>query len=373
MQVFNTFFKIVKKQLKSALIYLGIFFVICIMMGSSVKDGVSGFSGKSCNLVVIDNDNSKKSKLLIEYLDSIHNIDEKNDYTEEEIQDRLYYRRMDYVLYINKGYETSGELENIKRSETVIGVYVDNQIAMYESNVNALVAAGYDLDEAHALTLKALDSENLVTKYEGTKDKPAEYNFFNFVPYVLVMIMFNTLAPVLIAFKRKELEDRLSISPLKKISKNLQLTAGTILLGIMCWFLFIVLALATYGTSNIKDMLPLIMVNSLAYTIFCTALVTFVGYLNIKGDMLNVVANIVGLGMSFLGGVFVPMEFFSEGMLKVAKFIPSYWYIKANDVIFDGGKLDSILTFVAVELLFAVAFLAVTLVSTKKLKLVRGN
>ncbi len=37
--------------------------------------------------------------------------------------------------------------------------------------------------------------------------------------------------------------------------------------------------------------------------------------------------------MSFLCGVFVPQSVMSESVLAVGRFLPAYWYIRANDAI----------------------------------------
>jgi ABC-2 type transport system permease protein len=46
-----------------------------------------------------------------------------------------------------------------------------------------------------------------------------------------------------------------------------------------------------------------------------------------KGQQsLSGLANVTSLGLCFLGGVFVPIQFLGEGIVKVAKFLPTYWY-----------------------------------------------
>lgn len=371
MQVFNTFFKIVKKQLPVTMLYIGIFLVLCVMMGSSQRDGAGTYTASSCTLVIVDHDKSEASGKLADYLSGIHDV-KYEDYTDEQIQDYLYFHKIDYVLYIEKGYETTGELTNIKRPGTSVGIYVDNQISMYETNMRALLTAGYFVDDAYALTLKALDSEGLVRLSAGSAKKPAIYYYFSYLPYVIISIMFFVITPVIVAFNKKDVNDRLNVSPITARSKNMQIILGAVIISLFVWLVFIVMA-CLMGYGELKDKLCKVALNSLAFTITGTAMATIVGNFGVSNDTKNVIANIVSLAMSFLGGVFVPVSLFGEGMLAVAKFMPTYWYIDANDKIFGGGSIGDIAGGLGIELLFALAFFMVAVVVSKRMRVARSS
>lgn len=373
MQVFNTFFKIAKKQIGSSMVYIVIFLVICVMMGSSGGQVNDAYSASRCKVLVVDNDKSVMSEKLVSYMSSIHKVDADSDYTKEEIQDRLYYGQIDYVLYIEKGYETSGELTNIKRSGTGTGIFIDSQISMYESELRALIDAGYSIDDAYSLTVLSLTPDNLVTMVSGQASKPVIYYFFTYVPYVMLMILFFMLTPAINAFNKKGVSDRLNVSPVSQLKKNIQLILGGACLSVIVWMLFIILASIIYDVADLSGKLGLIMLNSFVFMMVATAIVCFVADFALSGDELNVVANVVGLAMAFVGGIFVPLEVFGKGMLNAARFMPTYWYVRANDEIFSGGDLSDISRYVGVELLFAVAFLALTLVAFKRTKIAKKS
>ncbi len=73
--------------------------------------------------------------------------------------------------------------------------------------------------------------------------------------------------------------------------------------------------------------------------------------------------------MSFLCGVFVPQSLLGENVLTAAKFLPMYWYVKANGIL--AGTTGEVFTnekffkYLAVELFFAVALYAAALAVTK--------
>lgn len=367
MQVFKTFFKIVKKQLPSASIYLGVFLILCVMMGNSQSENKSGYTAQKCNLVIVDRDGSEASAKLVEYLSGIHEVEQGVEYSDEQIQDYLFYNKIDYVLYIEEGYETTGQLTNKKRPGTVVGIYVDNQISMYEKNMKALTNAGYSYDDAYKLTIKALDSDGLVEFATGaTNEKPLIYWVFSYVPYVVIMIMFFIITPVIVAFNKKELNDRMNISPMTLKSKNMQIISGAVIVGLFVWILFIGLACAIGGYNDFKDMLASVLLNTLVFVIVAAAMATIAGNLGASGSTRDVAANIIGLGMSFLGGIFVPIELFDKSMLAVARFMPTYWYVKSNNAIFDGAAFGDIAGNLATLFLFAVAFFMIAVVISKK-------
>ena len=57
-----------------------------------------------------------------------------------------------------------------------------------------------------------------------------------------------------------------------------------------------------------------------------------------KAETVSMVSNVIALGMSFLSGVFVPIEFLGDGIIKVAHFLPAYWYIMGARLI-DSGNI----------------------------------
>lgn len=107
------------------------------------------------------------------------------------------------------------------------------------------------------------------------------------------------------------------------------------------------------------------MVNVFLMLLIAMAMAYLAAQLVKKEEALSIVSNTFGLGFSFLGGVFVPMEIFSDTLLVVSKFTPTYWYVFANDAISElqgfsemTGKLAQSF---AIEGIYAVVLLAVGL------------
>ncbi len=59
-------------------------------------------------------------------------------------------------------------------------------------------------------------------------------------------------------------------------------------------------------------------------------IVFLIGQVMKKAETVSMVSNVIALGMSFLSGVFVPIEFLGDGIIKAADFLPAYWYITGS-------------------------------------------
>ena len=80
--------------------------------------------------------------------------------------------------------------------------------------------------------------------------------------------------------------------------------------------------------------------------------------------------------MSFLCGIFVPQSMLSDSVLKAGQFLPAYWYVRANNMLFGiSGEVFQTRTFLqylGVECLFAGALFAL-IFAVQKAKHDRSN
>ena len=105
MQVYKTFFKIAKKYLSSCIIYFSIFIVLLIAMSKlGTETTNSRFEADTVDFAVIDNDNTTASEALLDYLTGKHELVTLDDYSNESLQDYMYYEKIEYVLIIPEGY-----------------------------------------------------------------------------------------------------------------------------------------------------------------------------------------------------------------------------------------------------------------------------
>ena len=131
-----------------------------------------------------------------------------------------------------------------------------------------------------------------------------------------------------------------------------------------------VLYLILYGGEGFSVNILYAVLNSFVFLLFAAAMALLISCFSPSDNTVNMLANIIGLGMAFLCGVFVPQSMLPDSVLSVAKFLPAYWYVRANDMLGGFGKEVFDMEFywlcIGIQLLFTVAIFAVTMVFSKQ-------
>lgn len=379
MQIFKAFFKTVKQQLTSLIIYFFIFIALIILLTNNGKLQMeTTYKETKIDIAVIDRDNSVLSKSLYDYIDENHNIIDIKD-NKETMADELFYRNVEYILIIDKGFEDNIKIgnreniiESIKVPQSVSGHFVDNQINQYLTTLSAYVSSGSSMDEAVTFTHNtcALSTDVSLHIPEGTSTaKSSTYYFFIYIPYIIICMLTVGLGAILITFRKYDLNARIQCSALSIAERNVSLTISSLVFSLSCWALFIVLAIILYSNEifSIKGMLYI--ANSLIFLLVAMSMTYLISFFAKNSSALNMASNVIGLGVSFLGGIFVPLQFMSSGVVAFAKFLPTYWYVTASEVIdtYTGTseQLNKILSYFGIEFIFALALFAAALAASK--------
>ncbi|MBQ9118664.1 MAG: ABC transporter permease [Lachnospiraceae bacterium] len=379
MQTFKLFMTLLKRNLPSVSIYVVIFAIISVVITSSNQSSSAQlYQDEAIPFTVIDEDKSALSEGLREYLA------QKNEYVEhsgavEELQMDMYYRDIYYVLIIPEGFEEgvkAGEeptLQNYKIKDSSVGYYMDLAVESYMSTLRASLATGVELSEAIATTGEAMQASAEVSmqQKENTSTNSIMQGYFQTLPYILLAMLMNALGNIMISLNREKVRLRANCSSLSMTKRNLQIALGTALFGLMIWVLFEVIALVLYAKQESAITFALTGMNTLCFVLMTVALSVMIGFLAKKEAVLSAVAIIVSLGASFLGGVFVPLEVMGEGIIKVAKFLPTYWYVTANSAIVNVAEFSeagSAFAGMGIQLLFAAAFFTIAMVASRKQK-----
>lgn len=376
MQVFNSFFKIAKKRMHSFMIYFGIFAGIILISSFTYSDNVnSKFESSQLNVYIDDRDQSQASEALIAYLSGIHKVDQTGK-TDTELADLIYYRMLDYVLVIPEGFEEQileGSFDNLFTSKTIPGsnrgTFVNNQIGQYMATLQIHLAAGESLEDAIAATDDSIEGlpevEVLGAAASAKQENSVVFAFFQYQPYVFILILFVGMAPILVTHGEKNIKARTISASITSRDRTLQLTLASSIFAILVFIAFQVFGVIVFRQDFFTHNVLLALLNSFVFIIFA-GLLTFVVSLFAPNDnAVNMIANSVGLGMSFLCGIFVPQSMLGEGVLKVARFLPAYWYIQNNNMLSGQSTMtfsyDYYFQCLGIQLLFAVATFVVLL------------
>lgn len=381
MQVYKTFFKIAKKRWKSATIYFIIYFTLTLMLSGNAKDTFTGyFQSTQLSVSLTDADNSTASEALCSYLSSLHNVT-RTDNEPEAVLDQIYYRTLDYAVTIPRGFEerllsgeTDGLLSSLAIPASTRGAYVDQQISQYLQAIQLHLAGGFTLAEAIEQTDAALaslpETEVISFREEATHTPDAFFYFFQFFPYIMILILCTGMAPILVVLNKRDIRERTACSALPGLTHTLALAAGCTSYSFIIWILLLLLGLPRYGNAMLQPDALYAVVNSFAFLLFSAALALFISCFAPDDNIANMIANVLGLSMSFLCGSFVPQSMLPDAVLSAARFLPAYWYIRANNMLAGFGRevFDSGFYWqcIGIQMLFAAAVFALVPVVTKQ-------
>jgi len=379
MPVFNVFLKIVNRNKFVILLYLIIFSAFLVLYSSMQTETETAYYADSAlDIAVIDRDETTLSQALETYLGARHNLVPLADDT-ETLQDELFYRNVRYILIIPDGFQskvlggdTESLLENVKVPGSVAGVYVDGQIEQYLKTLGTYLAAGFETEDAVADTAAVMAAETTVEMARIEAESGTNVTtFFNFMAYVFIAVLISAIGPIFITFNRTDLKRRMDASALSLSQKNLQIALGTVILSVILWAVLMVIAGCFSGQDMFSSAGRLRIVNSFVFMAVCTALAFLVGQFAEKLASLAMISNILGLGMSFLCGAFVPQALLSDGILAVSRFLPAYWYISLNERLsgvetVGAGQMEAFVQCIGVQLLFAAVFMAAAMVVSRQ-------
>lgn len=381
MQVFKTYFRILKKYKGIIILYFVIFLAVSVIMatqlGKSSDSEKQEFSSEVLHLAVVDRDHQTLGTAVKEYFKEKHEfIDVEDD--EEVIFNELYWRKLDYVLVIPKGFEESiadgnasgPELACMEVPGSYANSYFETELSRYMGRLEGLVACGYSIREAEE-ELDSLKGEMAKVELPSSVNKNKNditTLFFQYVPYLLISLGIVGVGTVLLLFNEQEVKERMECSSTPLKIRIMGLAGGIFGYGLVMLFVIVTAAgFLTKGKIFHDIRTPYFMLNIFAMLLLGLSLGFFVGTVAKNNDAVTGIVNVAGIGLCFMGGVFVPLEFFGEGVLHVAKFIPTYWYVVTNEAIGSMTKMTSSLAKemipqIGVEVGYAFVIFAVTVV-----------
>lgn len=377
MTEFKTFLKIFKSQTTTMLVYIGVFFVIMGISTSSSKSE-SGYVNEDIRVAIVDEDNSQVSKSLKEFIkNNMKVVDIIN--TNEGMEEALFQRAAEYIVIIPKGFEENllcggnTDLKSKEVADAYSAVFAKNLINQYMSTLHTyLTLENNQLSRALSRT-----KENLAmsTKVEFEGKKTSSYGgiryAFNFGAYVILASVIWGISEILSIYFKKNVADRIKVSPINVTKMNIRLVMYSLFFLGATWCIYEFLYIIILGKNMFNIQGLLMSGNLLIVGLVALALGYTVSCLVKTKNGRNGAANTIALGCSFLGGAFVPLEILGKDVLKISVFTPTYWYVSANQKIEEmvncsASEIKSVLLYITIELLFAVAILSIGLVARNR-------
>lgn len=381
MSVFNAILKSLKANITTIIVYLTIFTVFGNMQAkATTSTQESAFEEVTVKVAVTDNDNSKLSQALVDYLTETQEVVAPGTDDPQVMNDNVRFAIYDYALIIPAGFEKqikSGDVEDalsyIAPGTTASQFLLTEKLNDYLQDVVVYLNSGYSEDEAISLTHDQMVklSNTQATVIDKSEENHRSYysGMFTFNGYTLMMLLCVCCACTLTFMKNRDVNNRISVSGMHFFTRNAASIAAVIFIGFaITTVAIIVISLMGLEYANTKFVFYAIDTYTLMFV--GLGMAYFICSITVNENLINMVANMFVLSMSFLCGVFVDTQYLSASIVKAAHFMPLYWYTTAikfiNDTPINNIWSRQFASYLLIEVLFAMIFFAAGLIITKK-------
>lgn len=376
MTVFKTFWQVVKKYKVTVILYT----VLLIVFGGinmATNDTGMTFTDSKPDLYIINKDEgSILSNNLVKYLEENTNIIDIDE-DEDKINDAVFYRDVNYVIYIPEYY--SEDILNNKNPEIKIkstGDYLSSLAEMmlnrYLSIQSTYLTTSNDskvIVEKINDTLSKKTSIEVASKLDTTATSNAT-NYFNFASYSIMAAIIFIICLVLSSFHERSVNKRTIVSSKNYKALNRELLLSSFVYSFFVWIFYCALAIFMVGDILLSLRGIIYMINCLIFTFTSLTIALLISTLINNKDAVSGIVNVVALGSAFLCGAFVPAEWLPESVLTIAHALPAYWYINSNELlksieVIDMNTLNPIIINSLVLIGFGIVFIIINNVVTR--------
>lgn len=377
MTVFKTFWKIIKKYKGTIILYT----VMLVSFGGinlSSKEANLNFTNEKPDVLIVNQgENIGLTKNLIDYLSQNTNIVQIEN-SEEKRNDALFYRDVNYIIYINEDYREkilNGEnvTLDIKSTNDYSAHLAEMILNKYLTVQNLLRAYTTNEQELINKINKTLKEESKVV-VSSKVDKTAENKvsrYFNFASYSILAAIIFIVTLVMTSFKEKTINKRITVSSMNYKKHNDLLLISGLAYVLVLWLLYTLLAIILLKSSVLNTKGLLYILNSLVFSLSALTFALLISTLVKNKDAIGGIVNVVALGSAFLCGAFLPVEYLGSNVLKLAHIFPAYYYINTNNKIMSAEIIDktlltNILPNTLILILFMILFIIINNLITKQ-------
>lgn len=376
MIVFKTFLKVLNKCKVPILMYSA-FLVFFSVFNMTANETTTSFEKERPDLAIVNEDvNEGITASLIDYLKA--NSEEASYESEGEIDDALFYRDVNYVIYIPKGFREdflAGKNPDVRIKSTgdYMASLAEMMLERYLNVANVYLDkmdSERELVEAIEKTLNEKVDVVMTTSLDtGNLEKAATY--YNFMNYCLLAGAIYIICLILSTFKEERIDKRTIVSSMNYKSFNRKLIFYNGLFTFILWLVYVLISVLIIGEVMFTIHGAMLILNSFVFSLCCLSLAFLIGNVLHNKEAINGIVNVIALGSSFLCGSFVPMEWLPRSVLNIAHVLPSYWYIKTNELVKTMEVIDwetSKVLFgnMIVILCFAISFTVIMNVTVSK-------
>ena len=377
MTVFKAFLKVLNKCKVPIIMYTA-FLIFFGGFNMQTSENSTNFVAEKPDILIINKDkNTGITKNLITYLKDNSNIVKIKD-NEQAINDALFYRDVNYIIYIPKNYRNDflvGKDPKLKIKST--NDYQASYAEMLLSRYLRVAKTYRKTTSNEALLLKKInntlsqDTKITITSKADTTALSRATFYYNFLNYSLLAGCVYVICLILSSFKEENINKRTIISSMDYKKHNRLLLLSNSLFAIVLWLFYVLLSIILVGDIMFTKWGLIYILNSFVFTLCSLAIAFLIGTMIKNKNIVNGIVNVIALGSSFLCGAFVPIEYLPTGVLHMAHILPSYWYIQNNELLktmenVNFTNLRPIFINIIIILSFTLLFIIIANIFTKK-------
>lgn len=381
MIVFKTILKILNK-LKGMLILYTVMLILITALTQTSDNNITKFEESKPDILIINKDeHSDLTNNFVKYLAKHANLADIDINAEEKINDALFYRDVNYVIYIPKNFtndilQDKEPIINYKSTNDESASY--SQMLVNKYIKTALIYKDYyqanDLIKKINETLSTNTNVKIKTHLDTSKVSAAT-RYFNFLNYAFLAGCVYCISMILASLKEENVNKRTIISSysLRKYNRIVLLSNACVVF--LMWLFYMILSFILFKKLMVSFNGILYMINSLVFA-FCGLTIGFlIGNITQNKNAIGGIVNVVALGSSFLCGCFVPISYLPNYVLKIAKILPSYYFVTNNELtksieIFSWSNIKPLFINNIVIITFCILFVIITNFINKKKQII---
>ncbi|WP_455491039.1 ABC transporter permease [Granulicatella sp.] len=338
MTVYKYFLKLASRYKMYAIIYLVIFMGMALLQISGKKE-TSNFEDTSIKMIIKDESNGTDEimKHLVQTLQKNHNVQFTTN-SDTSVKEMIYAGDVDAGLWIpsdvHSKLEKEQEVVAMEISHSLSGHLIREYVNAYIRYAVALKKQGNFSSEKMDTIMSQEAKITLLSKEEAvsspySKEKFGE-NYFAYSPFIYFSVFIYLFGTIFSKMKGKEVAKRIAIAMKDERRVMLeQFLAGLTIVGLIVGInlLFVgILAPEFYASSQALKILLLSTASAIsayALSFLCAVVIGENQY------AYSAASTILGTGLAFLSGIFVPLELVSSYGVNIAKFFPVYYVTSA--------------------------------------------
>ena len=376
MTVFKTYWKIVKKNIGIIILYTVMLLVFGTMNLKANKNSFEFISSKP-DIIIVNNSSGIITDNLISYLKTNANV--KNITDENDIDDAVFFRDANYVIYIPKEFEnkiqngkefnidikTNNSYDSYIASE-LLNRYLDvfsKYMNLYNDKILAIQKLDNTLNKKASVVIESKTNLNSKTSL-----------FYNFSSYSIMAIVIYIICLVLSSFNDEKISKRTNVSGMNYKTFNNYLYISSFTFTFIIFIVYLILSFLILKSSILNINGILYSLNMFIFFIVSFTIAILISNLVKSKGAISGVVNVISLGSAFLCGAFIPVKYMPSFALKIAHIFPTFYFIDNNEYIasiqnFDKASYDFVLKNFIIMTVFIIFFLILnTLVTRLKRK-----